>query len=172
MQIRKVKENDKELLFHYFQSLSPETLKRFGPHPFDEHTAYLISDGNYQNCKAYICIDDDAVVAYSVVKQGYIDADAARYAHYPISIDYENDYTLAPSVADAYQSRGVGSLMFEYIEQDLREHGARKIVLWGGVQHTNEKAFRFYLKHGFQTLEEFEHNGRNLDMVKYLKQKK
>ncbi len=60
--------------------------------------------------------------------------------------------------------------MFEHIERDLKACGARKIVLWGGEQYTNEKAFRFYLKHGFQTLGEFEHNGRNLDMVKYLKE--
>ncbi len=106
MLVRKVSENDKEVLFRYFQGLSPETLKRFGTHPFDEHIAYLISGGNYQNCSA-ICLDDDTVVAYSVVKSGYVGADVVRYANYPISIDCENDYTLAPSVADAYQSKGV-----------------------------------------------------------------
>jgi diamine N-acetyltransferase len=168
MYVRKINGNDKELLFRYFQSLSPETLKRFEPHPFDDHTANIISIGNYKNCMAYICLDDDIIAGYAIVKPGYLDGEVARFAHYPLLPDYENDYTLAPSVADAYQSKGVGSLLFEYIERDLKARGAKKILLWGGVQFTNQRAVRFYLKHGFRILGEFEHNGSNLDMFKHL----
>ena len=58
--------------------------------------------------------------------------------------------------------------MYKHIENDLRQKGVNRIVLWGGVQATNEKAVNFYKKHGFIELGHFEHNGSNVDMVKDL----
>jgi len=55
--------------------------------------------------------------------------------------------------------------MFEYIRSHLQKDGIRRIILWGGVQAGNEKAVRYYLKHGFRTSGQFEHNGNNFDMI-------
>lgn len=43
--------------------------------------------------------------------------------------------------------------------------GTKRIILWGGVQAGNEKAVSYYLKHGFRTVGQFEHNGNNYDMI-------
>ncbi|MGQ1783515.1 GNAT family N-acetyltransferase [Saccharicrinis sp. GN24d3] len=168
MHIRQVTQHDKDKLYLYLKTLSEETRKRFGPHPFDEHTAWLVCSGGYKNCMAYICLNDVLVVGYAIVKQGYVPGDRNRYIGYPITLSDRHDYTLAPSVADAYQSRGVGSLLLEFVLEDLRKRGAYKIILWGGVQASNLKAVNFYYKHGFRKVGEFEYYGNNYDMVKYL----
>lgn len=167
---RKITPQDNQVLFEYFEKLSTETKKKFGPHPFDKQTITSICNGSYRNYIAYICLHDDKVIAYTVVIRGYTEGEEYRYPNYPIERNYETDYTLAPSVADDYQSQGIGSLMYNFVEDELRRLGAKKIALWGGVQLENKKAVRFYQKYGFETLGEFEYNGlQNLDMVKRLK---
>ena len=169
MQIRKVTHTDKDKLCSYFRNLSEETKSRFGPHPFNESTVGLICNGEYDMCTAYLCLIEGMVAAYAVVKLGYIEGDRSRYDHYSIELNHEHDYTLAPSVADRYQSQGIGSQMFEFVENDLRKKGADKIILWGGVQAGNQRAVNYYYKYGFEKQGAFEHNGNNYDMVKFLK---
>jgi GNAT superfamily N-acetyltransferase len=166
---RKVKPKDVLPLKQYFDNLSSTTKSRFGPHPFDLQTTEAICKQEYSSYQAFICLDKSNIIAYAVVFKGYTEGERYRFKQYSIKPNQEKDYTLAPSVADAYQSKGIGTSLFDYIEAELRKQGAEKIVLWGGVQLTNQRAVRFYLKHGFRTLGEFDHNGLdNLDMVKYL----
>ncbi|MEL6659604.1 MAG: GNAT family N-acetyltransferase [Bacteroidota bacterium] len=165
---RSVLPNDQAALLAYFQGLSPETHRRFAPHPFDEATIKAICHGQRDKCIAYVAVDQDKIVAYAIVLQGYTRGEHHRYQAYDVALNERNDYTLAPSVADAYQSQGIGSALYQYVERELRALGAQKIVLWGGVQLSNQRAVRFYLKHGFRTLAQFQYQGANLDMVKVL----
>ncbi len=168
MQFRSLKPSDSSALLQYFQSLSAETRMRFGPHDFDEATAQQICNGQMEKCIAYIGLDNGRIIAYAIVLQGYTLGDYNRYLHYEIEMDNEHDFTLAPSVADDWQSKGVGSQLYSFVENQLRAKEAHKIVLWGGVQLSNQRAVRFYLKHGFRTLAQFEYQGTNLDMVHHL----
>lgn len=159
--------SDAEALTMYFDGLSDETKNRFGPHPFDIDTVAAICNHAYRNYQAFVCTDDATIAAYTVVAKGYIEADRKRYEGYDFYIDDRHDCTLAPSVADAYQSKGLGSKLYVFVEEALRKQGVRKIVLWGGVQLLNDRAVRFYQKHRFRTLGQFHHDGmENLDMVK------
>ena len=117
---------------------------------------------------AYVAVDQDKIMAYAIVLRGYTRGEHHRYQAYEGELNEQTDYTLAPSVADACQSQGIGSALYQYVEQELRKIGAQKIVLWGGVQLSNQRAVRFYLKHGFRTLAQFEYQGTNLDMAKGL----
>ena len=86
-----------------------------------------------------------------------------------IQLDFEKDFIFAPSVADAYQSKGIGTILLSFVESELRKYGAEKIILWGGVQKRNKRAVHYYLKNGFITLGEFWYDKmENLDMIKYL----
>lgn len=165
MHFRAILPTDTSALFRYFESLSPETRRRFGPHDFDEATARTICHGQMEKCVAYVGLEEEQIIAYAIVLQGYTLGDYNRYLHYELSMDNEKDFTLAPSVADEWQSKGVGSQLYHFVEEQLRMRGAQKIVLWGGVQLSNQRAVRFYLKHGFRTLAQFEYQGTNLDMV-------
>ncbi len=167
MTFRALNSSDEHRLFDYFHHLSPLTKSRYGPHPFDWETILALCKGAYQDFKCFVMVSsEDAIIAYSVIKKGYFHFDLSRYLKYELSIDHERDYTLAPSVADAHQSKGVGSLMMSLLFQELTQVKANRVVLWGGVQAANEQAIAFYEKHGFVTMGSFQKHGRNYDMIK------
>ena len=168
MTFRAILPADQVALLRYFEGLSAETRRRFAPHPFDAATVQAICLGQREKCVAYVALDQEAIIAYTIVLQGYTLGDYQRYLNYGVEMDEQYDFTIAPSVADAYQSQGVGSQLYQFVEQGLLARGAHKLVLWGGVQLSNQRAVRFYLKHGFRTLAQFEYQGANLDMRKHL----
>jgi len=153
-------------LSDYFYHLSDESKQRYGPHPFDQQ---FITDlySAHTNYLGYIARDTggDKIIAYSVIKLGFLPQDHDRLKSYGIMPDPETDATFAPSVADAWQSCGLGNMVFRFILSDLMPKGIRRIILWGGVQSANVKAVSFYRKNGFRALGQFEHNGNNIDMM-------
>jgi ribosomal protein S18 acetylase RimI-like enzyme len=164
--LRKFDREDSADLAAYFINLSDESKRRYGPHAFDEQAIR----GLYKNPDpliGYIARDpgSNLIIAYSVIKPGYLQQDQARLRSWGLTLDPETDATYAPSVADAWQNCGLGNNMFGFILADLKLKGIRRIILWGGVQSTNEKAVKFYLRNGFKTLGQFEHNGSNFDMI-------
>ena len=56
-------------------------------------------------------------------------------------------------------------MLFQFILGYCEQLQIDKIILWGGVQSTNERAVNFYKQLGFVTLGTFEYNGLNQDMV-------
>lgn len=164
--VRKLTPADVDKLTDYFQRLGAETLKRYGPHKFDKQSLKEI----YQNPgdhTAYIAVDIETseIIAYSVIKRGFLEHDGYRLQSYGIIPDSATDCTFAPSVADEWQSLGVGNSLFCFLLADLIANGLKRIILWGGVQADNNKAVNYYQKNGFRTLGQFEHNGQNFDMI-------
>jgi diamine N-acetyltransferase len=169
--IRSLQENDNESLYHYLQNLSPESRSRFGPHPFDQQTINHFCEHPDKNLQRYVAVDEAAstIVAYMLIQQGMIDADKQRYAQRDQFFDPAVTVTYAPSVADNWQSSGLGTAMINVIEKELMSRGIRYIVLWGGVQATNLKALNFYKKNGYQFLASFWYDQKdNHDMIKEL----
>jgi ribosomal protein S18 acetylase RimI-like enzyme len=70
----------------------------------------------------------------------------------------------APSVADAWQGKGLGKLLLQQTMKLAKSAGMQALVLWGGVQCDNEQAIHYYRKNGFIELGSFMHQGCNLDM--------
>jgi diamine N-acetyltransferase len=152
-------------LFTYLEGLSAETKNRFGPHPYDQQSIA----GFYHNSghTGYIARETATmgIAAYAAIKTGILQHDSHRLQSYGIVPDENTDYTFAPSVADAWQSCGIGNALFHFILSDLRLLGAKRMILWGGVQANNDKAVSYYRKNNFQLLGEFDHNGLNYDMA-------
>ena len=166
LQCRPIHAEDESALLTYLQHLSSESRSRFGPHPFDAPTVRSICQRQHNDWLTFVAVDPRGqIAAYVVVKIGYLGFEEARYRGYGLKLDHQRDYTLAPSVADEWQSKGLGDRILRYVVARLRERGADKIVLWGGVQARNCRARRFYQKHGFRYLGDFEHHGVNHDMV-------
>lgn len=164
--LRRLNSNDLDGLCHYLQNLSPNTKKRFGPHPFHKQSIidfYEYSDLN----RGYVAqtIETNEIVAYSIIKFGYLESDYNRYLSYGIKLDSRIDCEFAPSVADSWQSCGIGHQLFHYILADLIKTEVRRIVLWGGVQADNERAINYYRKNNFRMFGQFTHNGENFDML-------
>ena len=164
IELREINKSDFEQLSIYFEHLSKETKSRFGPHGYD-----LNSIGNFYEQaenRGYIALNRKTeIVAYSILRKGFLQHDSFRLESYGLHLSMDTDSTFAPSVADAYQSQGIGLLLFDYILDQIKGSTIERIILWGGVQSNNEKAVNFYKKKGFRTLGEFEYYGLNNDMV-------
>jgi len=164
--LRRLNPDDFERLFQYLQELSPETTKRFGPHPFDT-TSIVDFYGNFENLIGYIGLNNGTgeIIAYSIIRLGYLQHDSFRLLAYGLTPDNQTDCTFAPSVADQWQSQGVGNRLFQFILSEMKTLGMKRIILWGGVQCDNQKAVNYYLRNGFRMLGQFETNVQNYDMV-------
>jgi diamine N-acetyltransferase len=163
---RRLKPDDLDALVMYLNQLSAETCKRFGPHLFDKQSLTAVYE-QVDTYRGYIGLDTETadIVAYSVIKRGYVERDGLRFAGYGLPLNSETDCTFAPSVADAWQGQGLGNKLFQLILSDLQAMPIKRIVLWGGVQADNDRAVRYYRKHQFEVVGEFERNGPNYDMV-------
>jgi diamine N-acetyltransferase len=164
--LRRLESADFNKLYYYLQNLSEATKKRFGPHQFD-----LLSIRNfYANSNmhiGYIAIDiaSTEIVAYAIIKIGYLAHDCSRLESYGLALNHKTDCTYAPSVADEWQSCGVGNSIFQFILSNLKATEVKRIILWGGVQLDNEKAVNYYKKNDFKTLGQFYYRGDNYDMI-------
>lgn len=163
--LRLLTSNDMDRLTLYLKNLSDESKQRFGPHPFDRDAVELFLQNN-PNATGFVATEaDGSVVAYALIKKGFVDHDLPRMELYGIEPSADTDCTYAPSVADSWQSCGLGTHLFQYINRYCRDKGFRRMFLWGGVQCANMKAVHYYRKLGFKKLGNFENHGSNDDMM-------
>lgn len=170
--LRRLQLNDLDNLYNYLQDLSDETKRRFGPHKFDREslTEFYELDMNL----GYIALESDTnhIIAYSIIKIGFLEHDRNRLESYGMILDNKKDSTFAPSVADLWQGCGIGIHLFNYILSDLVTNKIDRIILWGGVQMDNERAINYYKKIGFETIGQFTYNGENYDMIFLIPERK
>lgn len=166
--VRLVREDDTQYLLSYLDRLSPASKSRFAPHPFDKETVFRICKQGYSDVRYYVAEHSKThdIIAYALLKLGVLKHDAERYESYNLPLQEAYTCTYAPSVADDFQRLGVGSLLFDYILLDVYFLGKKSIILWGGVQATNENATHYYIKKGFQHVGEFQNDVMaNYDMM-------
>jgi diamine N-acetyltransferase len=164
--LRKLNLNDIDSLYEYLQNLSDETKNRFGPHRFDKES--IINFHQHANSHfGYVAFSAETaeMIAYSVIKIGYLEHDSFRLQSYGITLHSKTDCTFAPSVADAWQSCGIGDKLLQFILSDLKRQEVKRIILWGGVQLSNARAINFYKKNGFKVSGQFNYKGDNYDMM-------
>lgn len=169
--LRTLQKDDARLLLSYLQELSAESKSRFGPHAFDTATVNDICAHLPGDIQRYVATDQHSgkIIAYMLIKNGMVEWDRQRYAERGLQFDENTTVTYAPSVADEWQSSGLGSAMYTVIEAELKSRKIQTIVLWGGVQAGNIKAIGFYTKHGYRLAASFRHDDKdNHDMLKQL----
>ena len=169
--------NDEPIrLGKYFAGLSAETKRVYGPHPFNQETADSICETLDHNAilrmLATTMMDgkiEEEIIGYFLLKHGVWDNDSERYSALNILLNPEEVSTLAPSVLDGYQDKGLGSQIMLHVLDYARNIGKKRIVLWGGVREDNPRAQHFYRKHGFVKVGEFlsgpEKQTNNYDMI-------
>jgi GNAT superfamily N-acetyltransferase len=164
--LRPLQPDDALLFGAYLENLGAETRRRFGPHPLNrEMAAILCGQVNPAVVLRLITLNAAGeMVAYFILEWGIAEPEQTRYAGYGIALDPLTDCTFAPSVADAYQSSGLGSAMLPTLLATAREQGRRSVVLMGGTQATNARAIHFYEKFGFRKVGEFMTEINNWDM--------
>ena len=171
MLLRPLRPDDAPMLGRYFLGLSRETVRVYGPHPFDQQTANrLCADlDSAHTLRMLGIVDGEAgaeIIAYFIVHFGVYESDARRYQERGMPLDAAVDSELAPSVADAYQGSRVGSLVMGHLLPLLRRLGRRRLALVGGVRGDNPRAIHFYEKFGFAKVGEFQWRGVvSFDMI-------
>ena len=177
--LRPLRSTDAAALGAFFRGLSEQTVGLYGPHPFDQATADRLcteAGGDRSRTRLLTTLEPPAagpgaprdalrVVAYFILGFAMHSRDAERYRQRGMPLDDQTDVSLAPVVADAYQSTGVGSLVMEQLLPWLRQHGRRRLVLLGGVRQHNAQAIRFYEKWGMRRVGEFVTSAPNYDMI-------
>jgi GNAT superfamily N-acetyltransferase len=163
---------DAPILAEYFLGLSAETRRLYAPHPFDLVTAEkLCATLDVTTQLRFVGVagkePDQRIMAYLIVGLTPGESELRRYQDLGLTLDPERTCWLAPSVADRYQSQGVGFLLMQPILDWARQLGYRQMVLSGGTRAENHRAIRFYTKLGFRRLGDFQTEGSvdNHDMM-------
>jgi diamine N-acetyltransferase len=168
--VRPLRSDDASRLGGYLRGLSPESRGRYKPHRFDQQTVDAMCAAlDYRDILRLVATvpgaSGERIVAYMLLKIGVWEEDQRRYQALGIPLDPDRDGTFAPSVADDYQNQGLGSQMLRHILQLAPKLGRRRIVLWHGVQATNDRAVHFYTRWGFRKVGEFFTDKNNYDMI-------
>ncbi len=150
--LRPLRADDIDRLAEYFAGLSPATTTRFQPHQLTSEQAGVLcrAAGLDEPALRLVLEHDGQVIGYFILELTVRANDAARYAAQGITLEAGRDLLFAPSVADAWQDRGLSSLAMPHLIALARQAGARSLVLMGGTQATNARAIRFYEKFGFE----------------------
>ncbi len=153
------------MLESYLNNLSIDTKKRFGPHSFHINgiQAFYASKPNKYGI---IIIDASSenykIIGYAVLQKTVYLYDKQRIEQYGYTLN-ESDGSYAPSIADAWQGKGLGQLLWNKAVSIAEKENMQRIFLWGGVQSDNLPARRYYEKNGFKWFGSFFHNGMNED---------
>lgn len=128
--LRLIRHEDFENLGRYFDGLSQATRHRFGPHPLDFPTAKALCDASDDlSILRWLAFRDEAVVAYIILELRVGEHETARYAQKQKHLDPKMDCTVAPSVSDSFQGKGIGTALMQHIVSVARGIGRRYMVL-------------------------------------------
>jgi diamine N-acetyltransferase len=168
--LRPLKPDDVDKLAILLAGLSPET-RRFKYFPtYDKATAKTLCEGIDRFDKLLLVAElssSQELIGVFEFSFDISDDDMQRFQRYGISLDARSDCRIDLALADAYQSKGVGSIVFPMLVDIAKRFGKNRIVLWGGVFSDNPRAIKFYEKHGFRRAGTFaDYYGRqSLDMI-------
>jgi len=98
------------------------------------------------------------------------EGDKKRFLKYNLKIDYKDCCRFAPCIADNYQNKKIGSLVFPFIIKIVNKFNRKIIILWGGVLAKNGRAIKFYKNNGFKELGKFKDPNKkgqySIDMIR------
>jgi diamine N-acetyltransferase len=166
--LRALRPDDGKRLATYFEGLTPATTTRFQPHPLTRGMAQELCNAPLSSAMRLVLERHDEIIGYFILESTMHTHDAARYAEQGIALESGRDLLFAPSVADAWQNRGLSSQAMPHLIALAQQAGARSLVLMGGTQATNARAIRFYEKFGFERSGGYQTEMWNHDMRRLL----
>jgi GNAT superfamily N-acetyltransferase len=156
--IRPLQATDATALADFLAGLSAETRRRYAPHPFDQATAQRLCAALASDpCTRFVVVLDPesaqpAIIGYLILTPTASETDVQRHGGL---LRANGSSGIAPAVADAFQSQGVGSLLGRHVIACASAMGVRQLYLSGGVRAFNESAIRYYEKLRFRRAGEF-----------------
>ncbi|WP_067797519.1 GNAT family N-acetyltransferase [Actinomadura formosensis] len=157
-------------LARFLEALSPESrrLSTFDGYDFAAARELCAAIARYDKLRLVLEeVRSGRIVGLLEFSLDLTSADIARYREAGVRLAETTDCRFGPTLADDYQDRGVGTLIFPLVTEVARRLGRTRIILWGGVLGDNPRAIRYYEKNGFQPVGSFigEDGLRSLDMI-------
>lgn len=168
LSVRPLEHRDAVALGEFLAGLSSST-RRFSTFDgYDLTTAeeMCVAIDRYDKFRLVIVGGDETIVGLFELGFELSDRDMTNFAGYGLALDGRYDCVFGPTLADAYQHRGIGSQVFMKVKDVVQQAGRRRIILWGGVLADNHAAIGYYRKLGFVVVGTFTENGQEyLDML-------
>ena len=163
--VRLLTAEDFPMVLSYLQAFDAQTARFFAPHPSDLRSIQAFYEDPLH--RGWCAVDEasGSLAGYAILRLDITMHDRQRMAGYVFRLDSRIDASFAPSVAKAARGTGLAAALWSHVLRNAREHGRRRIFLWGGVKAENQRAIRFYERLGFIRIGEFQHEGGNIDMV-------
>ena len=129
--MREISAFDSEPLGHYFESLSAETRKKFGPHPLTKEFAVELCTRKHDSAIRFVLtlVDNKRFVGYFILDfrdfrmpKGLLN----RYKEQGIDLSDGKNPMFAPSIADDYQNTGLASLAMPVIIKAAKDKYAKE----------------------------------------------
>ncbi len=169
--IRPLEAADAPQLGEFLSALSPRTRHLSIFPSYDLVAAHDMCDAIAKYDKLRFVVENSAsprrIIGLIEFSFAIMESDIARYAANNIALDPATDCRFGPTLADDYQSKGIGTLVAPFILDVARKFGKSRIILWGGVLVDNPRAIRYYEKIGFKALGQFttSDNFAAMDMI-------
>lgn len=165
--LRKLQNSDYEMLAKYFISLSDETRSRFGPHPLTEEYALELCNQEEDTAFRFV-LEKEAesiIVGYFILESQMSIHEKERFARFDVTLESKCDLLFAPSILDGYQNNGLASKVMPVLINEAKQLKAKRLVLMGGTQESNDRAIAFYEKFGFKKYGGYHTEMYNHDMM-------
>lgn len=167
--LRPLEHQDCDRLAKFLENLSPQTRKFYTCDSYDRKFAQELCDAINKYDKIRLVVTEqcqNSIVSLIVFSLDIPEGDLQRYREYGITLT-QSDIRFGPCIADAYQNRGLGSLLFQTVIEIARTLEKQRILLFGGVLVENKRAIRFYEKQGFKILGDYidAEGGNCYDMI-------
>jgi len=171
--LRPLESKDLNDLAIFLKNLSPQTRKFYTFPTFGLRIAKELCDAINKYDKLRFIVKSKSskkIIALFEFSFDIPEGDKKRFLKHNIKLNSQNYCRFAPCIADNYQNKKIGSLVFPYMVNIAHKFGRKKIILWGGVLAKNGRAIRFYKNNGFKKLGKFRDINRNneysVDMIR------
>ena len=166
--------SDVKLLTSFLEGLSVETRRLSTFDSYDSSMAKELCDAinKYDKLRFVLINSLGSILGLIEFTLDIPESDIERFLSYGINLDVSKTCRFGPTLTDSYQNQGVGKLLFPYIIQIVKLLNKNSVILYGGVLADNERAIRYYLKHGFVKVGSFINTNQleSLDMILYIEE--
>ena len=167
--LRPLQQSDTQKLTTFLRNLSLETRRLSTFDSYDEVTAKELCDAVSKYDKLRFVLENQkreiiGLIEFTLdIPENVLE----QYKGYGIDLDIDNTCRFGPTLADDYQSKGLGSLIFSFVIKIAELLDKKYIILYGGVFADNTRAIKYYEKHGFKIVGKYtDENGReSVDMI-------
>lgn len=167
--LRPLNRSDIERLTTFLENLSTETRRLSTFDSYDKVTAIELCNAisKYDKLRFVLENQREEIVGLLEFTLDIPQKVKDKYATYGLTLDTDYACRFGPTLADEYQSKGLGTLIFPYIVKVAKLLGKIHIILYGGVLADNTRAIRYYKKHGFEITGKYisDNGDENLDMI-------